>query len=113
MPAKVSKYKAVPTNGYASKKEAKVAADLKYREMAGEISDLREQVPFVIAEGRNKVRPVTYIADFCYTEWVGKDTDGTRIGVAVVADAKGFKTAVYQLKKRLLYLLMGITITEL
>ena len=103
MPAKVSKYKAIRTNGYASKKEAKVAWELQVREAMFEISDLREQVKFVIAPGRNKVRPVIYVADFTYVE----------NGMPVVADAKGFKTPVYQLKKRLMYLLMGITITEL
>jgi len=99
----MSKYHAVRTNGYASKKESRVAEELKLLERAGKIRDLREQVPFVLVPGRNKVRPITYIADFTYI-----DNE-----IPVVADAKGMKTPVYNLKKKLMYLLCGIEITEL
>jgi hypothetical protein len=108
---KPSKYHAVQTNGYASKKESRVAQELHLRQRAGEISDLREQVPFVLVEGRNGVQPVTYIADFVYREW--RMVDGLRVGKDVVADAKGMRTDVYKLKARMMYLLMGITVVEL
>ena len=101
----MSKYRAVRTNGYASKKEARVAGELAILARAGKILDLREQVPFVIAKGRNGVRSVTWYADFT---WKDADT-----GIAHVADVKGYKTPVYVLKKRLLYLLCGLTIEEL
>ena len=45
----MSKYKAVKTDGYSSKKEAKRAAELKLMERAGHISGLREQVAYVLA----------------------------------------------------------------
>ena len=98
-----SKYGAERTNGYASKHEAMVAADLHFLEKAGKIQDLREQVPFVLIQGRNGVRSITYIADFTYCD----------NGRPIVADAKGYRTEVYKLKKKMLYLLCGIEITEL
>lgn len=99
----MSKYHAVRTNGYASKREANEAAKLHILADAGEIEDLREQVPFVLVAGKNGVRGVTYKADFTWVE------DGR----LVVADAKGYRNPVYILKKRLMYLLLGITIEEL
>lgn len=100
---KPSKYRAVRTEGYASKRERDVAAKLWALERAGKISGLREQVPFVLVEGRGNVRGIRYIADFCYEE------DGRQ----VVADAKGYKTPIYVLKRKLMFLLLGITVLEL
>lgn len=98
-----SKYGAVRTNGYASKREADVAAGLWALERAGKIRDLKEQVPFVLVEGRAGVKGITYIADFTYI-----DNE-----IPVVADAKGFKNPVYKLKKKMMFLLCGLTIEEL
>lgn len=100
---KPSKYKAVRTEGYASKRERDVAAKLWALERAGKISGLCEQVPFVLVEGKGKVRGIKYVADFTYTE------DGRQI----VADAKGCCTPVYILKRKLMFLLLGITVLEL
>ena len=64
----MSKYGAVKTNGYASKHEAKRAADLKLLEKAGKIFELREQVTYVLADAvtvQGRRRPsLRYIADF-------------------------------------------------
>ena len=49
-------------------------------------------------------RPVTYIADFVYT-----DADGQTI----VEDTKGFRTDAYIIKRKLLLLMYGIRIKEL
>ena len=99
----MSKYKAVRTNGYASKKEASTAATLQLLAKVGNITDYREQVPFILVPGRGKERAITYVADFVYRE------DGRE----VVADVKGFRTPVYALKKRMMSLLLGIQILEL
>ncbi len=99
----MSKYKAVRTNGYASKKEAAMAAKLQLLARAGNITDYREQVPFILVPERGKERAITYVADFVYRE------DGKQ----VVADVKGFRTPVYKLKKRMMSLLLGIQIVEL
>lgn len=108
---KKSKYSSVKTNGYDSKKEARRASDLKLLERAGEISDLQEQVPFVLApayyvKGIKKdvcvLREMKYIADFVYTDK----------GKTVVEDCKGFKTKEYKKKKRLMKSILGIDILE-
>lgn len=100
-----SKYKAVRTGKYASKKEARVAAELALLARSGKILDLKEQVPFTLIEGRNGVRGIKYVADFT---WVDADTGFPHIG-----DAKGIKTPVYELKKKMMYLLCGLTVEEL
>ena len=89
-------------HGYASRKEAKCAADLKLLEQAGKISGLREQVKFELVPGKNGVSGIYYVADFVYEE----DQQ------PVILDTKGFRTQEYKLKKKMLYLLCGLTITE-
>ena len=99
----MSKYHAVRTNGYASRKEANVAAQLQALHRAGNIVDLKEQVHIILIPGNGKLKGITYIADFTY-----EDPDGT----PHVLDAKGYKTAIYRLKKRMAALLLGIVIEE-
>lgn len=101
-PKKANKYSAERKNGFASKKEARIAAELQILEKAGKIKDLKMQVPIVLVEGRDGVRGVTYIADFVFYEG----------GVKRILDAKGCRTAIFKLKKRLAYLLLGLTIEE-
>ena len=111
----MSKYKAVRTNGYASKKEAQVAADLQLLQRAGKIRDLREQVSFDLlpaAPGLGYKLPLRYVADFVYEEDTSGDSWESHWH-RVVADAKGMKTPVYKLKKRLMLQLLGIEIREL
>ena len=101
----MSKYRAVRTGKYDSKKEARVAGELAILARVGEILDLREQVPFELVKGRNGVRGIKYVADFTW-----QDADS---GVVHVADVKGFRTPVYLLKKKMMYLLCGLTVEEL
>ena len=101
-----SKYNAVKTNGYASKKEAARAAELKLLERAGHICGLREQVIYILAPSivrKGRKRPaMKYIADFVYIE------DGKE----VTEDCKGFRTPVYSLKAHLMMAVHGIDIKE-
>lgn len=102
------KYRNKPTNGYASKKEAKRAAQLALEAAAGAITDLREQVPYLLvpkavgADGRVVERAASYVADFVYL----------RDGQEVVEDCKGMRTAHYILKRKLMLMVHGIRITE-
>lgn len=102
-----SKYGAVKTDGYASKKEARRAYELRLLQRAGKISELREQVPFVVIpairiDGKLIEREARYIADFVYVE----------NGKTVVEDCKGFRTPEYRLKKKLMLERYGIQIRE-
>ncbi len=102
----MSKYKAVRTNGYASKKEAARAAELKMLVNAGIIRGYEEQRRWQLLPAWHKggyKRPLEYVSDFDYF-----DSDGNQ----VVEDVKGFKTPVYKIKKRLMAQLLGIEITE-
>jgi hypothetical protein len=100
---KPSKYGNKKTDGFDSKREAKVAKDLMSLERAGNIRNLEMQVPIVLIEGRGGVKSITYVADFTY-----EDPDGTKH----IMDAKGMRTDVYKLKKKMLFLLHGLTIEE-
>lgn len=103
MPSR-SKYKAVRTNGYASKREAHRAWELNLLHSQGAISNLNEQVSYTLlppCEGYSK--PLRYISDFTYV-----DTEG----VVHVEDSKGFRTDVYKLKKRMMKQLLGIDVEE-
>ena len=107
----MSKYNNAKYNGYDSKKEAKRAAELKLLEKAGVISHLQEQVAYElipsqyrIVNGKKKCieRAIKYIADFQYVE----------NGNTVVEDAKGFRTEVYRIKKKLMLYFHDIQIKE-
>ena len=96
---KKSKYSSAKTDidgiRFDSKKEAEFYAELKLREKAGEISHLRLQPRYLLQEAfkhdGKHYREMEYVADFEYIE----------NGEIVVIDVKGFKTAVYMLKKKL------------
>lgn len=98
----MSKYRAVRTNGYASKREANRAAELELLERVGAIKNLRKQVKFELVPKRDGERAVNYYSDFVYEQ------DGKQI----VEDVKGFRTPVYRLKRRLMQEKFGITIQE-
>ena len=100
--AKANKYSAQRAGKYASKYEAEIASKLWALHRGGKITELREQVPFILVPGDGKIRPIKYIADFVYLQ------DGHRH----IVDAKGCKTPVYRLKRKLAALLLGITIEE-
>ena len=124
---KGNKLNAVKTDGYASKHEAERAAELRWLEMAGKISDLREQVKFVLTPAvweeipqfgkkgqpikpkrRCVQREMAYFADFVYTD--------NETGQKVVEDAKGYKGgATYRIfvnKKKLMREKFGIEVLE-
>lgn len=98
-PEKKSKYSSAKTDvdgiRFDSKKEAEFYAELKLREKAGEISHLRLQPRYLLQEAfkheGKQYREIEYVADFEYIE----------SGETVVVDVKGFKTAVYMLKRKL------------
>lgn len=75
--------------------------------MAGEISDLRLQVPYELVPtfkiGSEIFRATKYVADFVY-----RDKDGNE----VVEDSKGMRTDVYKLKKKLMAYIHHIVIQE-
>lgn len=110
MAARGSKYHAKKTvvDGieFDSAKEAKRYTRLRDMEEAGEIQDLRLQVPFELLPSFEcdgvKYRGMRYIADFVYYR------DGDR----VVEDCKGMKTAEYKLKKKLMAYINHINIEE-
>lgn len=77
---------------FDSKLEASYYVKLKLMETNGYISDLKLQVPYILAEKGKGKREMKYIADFVYFDNSTKEI--------VVADAKGFVTNVYKLKKR-------------
>jgi len=96
-----SKYGAVPTNGYASKKEARRAAELDLLQKCGEISELQEQVKYELLPKQGKERPVCYIADFVYRN---------RAGLLIVEDTKGVKTDVFVIKRKMMLFFHGISV---
>lgn len=90
---------------FPSKLQAQRYGELKLLERAGKIRNLRLEVPYTIAINGMKI--CVYKADFVYDELVP--------GVLwreVIEDAKGVKTPVYQLKKRLMKAVHNITIRE-
>lgn len=104
-----NKYGAKKSGGYDSKKEHRRANELKLMQRAGLISNLREQVKYVLIptqrapDGRLLEKECSYYADFVYT----KD------GVTVVEDTKGMRTPEYKIKRKLMLRVHGIKITEL
>lgn len=76
---------------------------------SGEISELREQVPFELIpkqyddNGKVCEHACKYIADFVYTQ----------NGETVVEDTKGLKTEVYKIKRKLMLFRYGIRIKEI
>lgn len=99
-----SKYGNEPTEvdgiTFQSGREAKEYGRLKLLERRGVISELRLQQPFALVVAGVKV--ATYRADFTYFEG----------GVFKVVDAKGYRTALYRLKRRLMKAIHGIDIIE-
>lgn len=110
MAARVSKYHAKKTvvDGiqFDSAKEAKRYTRLRDMERSGLIQGLRLQVPFEILPSFEcdgvKYRGMSYVADFVYY----------RGGKVVVEDCKGFKTAEYKMKKKLMAYVNHINIEE-
>lgn len=112
--------KKVVRNGitYDSQKEANRHAVLKLLERSGKISNLQRQVKFIlipaqyepdtigkrggVKKGKLIERECSYIADFVYEE----------NGKKVVEDTKGFRTADYKIKRKLMLFMHDIKIKE-
>lgn len=107
--SKRSKYGAKKSGGYDSKKEHNRANELKMMQRAGLISNLCEQVKFVLIpaqhdqDGKLLERECSYYADFVYD----------RNGVTVVEDTKGVRTPEYKIKRKLMLRIHRISIIEI
>ena len=95
---------------FDSMREARRWRELKWLEKAGEIKNLSRQeeyelIPSIRDEQTGKVRQrgVSYIADFTYQ---------TKDGNWIVEDAKGYRTEVYKIKKKLMLWRHGIEVVE-
>lgn len=126
---KKNKLNAVKTDGYASKKEAERAAELRWLQRAGKIRDLREQVEYVLIEPKYEEIPrigkrgkpikpkrvcvergLKYVADYVYVD--------CKTGETVVEDTKGYintSAATYKLfvlKRKMMLEKYGIKVVE-
>lgn len=107
--AKRNKYGAKRSGGYASRKEHQRANELKLMQRAGLISDLRQQVRYILIPAQRDTagnlleRQCAYVADFVYV----KD------GHTIVEDTKGVRTKEYIIKRKLMLFTHGISITEI
>ena len=94
---------------FASMREARRYCELKMLQKAGLIHGLELQKVYTLIgpqkdkDGKIIKHPVKYIADFVYRE---KD------GTLVVEDAKGMKTDVYKIKRKLMLSIYGIRVKE-
>ena len=94
---------------FDSQHEASRYVELRYMERAGLISDLQLQRAFTLIgaqkdkDGKVIERPLKYVADFVYKDAKGK---------TVVEDAKGVKTDVYKIKRKLMLSIYGIRVQE-
>lgn len=106
---KRNKYGARKSGGYDSRKEHTRACQLKIMQRAGLISNLREQVKFVLIPaqrdraGKLLERECSYYADFVYD----------KNGLTIVEDTKGFRTPEYRIKRKLMLHVHGISIVEI
>lgn len=97
---------------FDSKREAQRYMELVSMEQAGKIKNLQTQVPFELIppiRDNDKLiqRSCVYVADFVYS---AVNDDGTT--TIVVEDAKGYRTEVYKIKKKLMLWQYGIQIKE-
>jgi len=87
---------------FDSKKEAGRYGELRILERAGEITDLVCQPVYVLQEGfiyrGRKIQPITYRADFSYSE---KHTVFLDKWIDVVEDVKGVQTQLFKVKAKM------------
>jgi hypothetical protein len=107
LPGRRSKYgnRAVVVDGrrFASRREADAYVKLRLMEAVGTIRDLKLQVRYNLRV--NAVLVCGYVADFVYLDVCS--------GLQVVADAKGYRTREYRIKKKLMKAVHGVDIVEL
>jgi hypothetical protein len=127
-----TKYKAKKTEvdgtTFDSMKEAKRYQELKILEAAGQIKDLRLQVPYELIpamrepdtigkrggkiKGKLIERAVIYKADFVYLEKLDIPFSDQEKWEEVVEDVKGMRTKEYIMKRKLMLYRYGIRIRE-
>lgn len=109
---KKSKYKneKVVIDGitFDSKKEGNHYKELKLLERQGLIKDLRRQVKFELQPSYKKngktIRAINYIADFVYFDLIKNEL--------IVEDTKGYRTQIYNLKKKIFEYRYNLEIKE-
>ena len=95
---------------FDSTKEYRRYCELRLLERAGKIMKLERQVKFVLIptqkdeDGKLLEKETSYWADFVYYDCTKRKI--------VVEDAKGMKTDVYNIKKKLMLWVHGIRIQE-
>lgn len=94
---------------FDSKAEARHWADLRWREKAGEIRDLKRQVSYELIPKQARPsggyeRPCTYIADFVFFD--------VKSGKEICQDVKGASPDVWVLKRKLMLYVHGIEVQE-
>lgn len=96
---------------FDSLKEFSRWEELKLLQRAGEIYELRRQVPFVLIPtqrdertGKLLEKEAKYIADFAYRD--------SKTGRITVEDTKGMRTEAYILKRKMMLYRHGIKIQE-
>lgn len=100
-----SKERRTYTDGteFASRMEMERWDYLLKLQLAGEIKNLRKQVPFVLQEKFTHpyygiINSLTYVADFVYENIAFRK--GLN-GAEIVEDSKGFRTPEYKIKRKL------------
>lgn len=92
---------------FDSEREYTRWCELTLLQRAGKITDLQRQVKFILIptqkiNGKCVEKECAYIADFVYKQ----------NGETIVEDAKGMKTDVYKIKKKLMLYIHKIQIRE-
>jgi Protein of unknown function (DUF1064) len=103
---KYSNKKVVTESGikYDSKREAKRGAELELLRGIGAIHSLDRQIKFELIPKQDGERSCNYILDFRYFD--------REKGMWTWEDVKGMKTPEYVIKRKLMKMVHGITITE-
>lgn len=102
---------------FPSQREARRFDQLMLQLRAGMIRDLKLQqcytlqAAYITPEGEH-IRGITYRADFSYERATAPDVTGEVYWLPVVEDAKGKRTDVYIMKKKLMKERLGISIVE-
>lgn len=87
---------------FDSQREFRRWGELKLLQLAGQITNLKRQVPFELMPKFAGHRATFYVADFVYEEK----------GKTVVEDSKGYRNRLYQLKRKMLAYRHGVEVFE-
>ena len=102
-PPKYGNRKVMTEDGwFDSQRELKRWGELKLLERAGQIKNLRRQVPYELIPKMPGSRATFFVADFVYEE----------NGQNVVEDSKGYRNRLYLLKRKLMMFRHSIQIRE-